>query len=342
MWQSAFYRLPLDEQAARITTLACEALKRWGITERAPEIVKFRENAVFRVLTPDGRPAALRVHRYGYHSDAELRSELLWMQALRASGISVPGIIPTRAGELFTIVVLDGVPEPRQADLLEWLDGAPLGTIETGLSSAVTDLRHAFGEVGRLVARLHNHATTWPLPHGFARHAWDTEGLIGAEPFWGRYWELDGLTESDRRLLEAARGHARTDLAAFGRAPETYGLIHSDFIMDNILLDGNRLSLVDFDDAGFGWHLFDLATALLWFHGDGRFETIQAALLEGYRRERELSDETLKRLPLFYLMRCFTYLGWVHTRRDAQSAREITPAVIGFARRFADDYLSGR
>ena len=56
--------------------LAIEALKFWGVTGCEPELLKYRENAVFRVIAPDGRPAALRIHRHGYHSDAELRSEL--------------------------------------------------------------------------------------------------------------------------------------------------------------------------------------------------------------------------------------------------------------------------
>ena len=28
------------------------------------------------------------------------------------------------------------------------------------------------------------------------------------------------------------------------------------------MVQGDRIKLIDFDDAGFGWHLFELATAL--------------------------------------------------------------------------------
>ena len=91
-----FYRVSVEEQTKRLRLLAVEALKHWGVTGCEPELLKYRENAVYRVMAPNGRPAALRIHRYGYHSDAELRSELNWMQALQADGIDVPNIIPIK------------------------------------------------------------------------------------------------------------------------------------------------------------------------------------------------------------------------------------------------------
>ena len=118
-----FYRLPLAERAERLRALAAEALVRWGVRDCEPEIVKYRENAVFRVRAPDGRDAALRVHRHGYHSDAALRSELAWMAALEGVGIDVPAVIPSAAGAPFERVEAAGVPEPRQVDMFTWMPG---------------------------------------------------------------------------------------------------------------------------------------------------------------------------------------------------------------------------
>ena len=109
-----FYRLPLDGRAERLRALAVEALLRWGVEGCEPEIVKFRENAIFRVQAADGRDAVLRVHRHGYHSDAALRSELAWMEALHAEGIDAPAVIPSAAGERFERVETAGVPEPAR------------------------------------------------------------------------------------------------------------------------------------------------------------------------------------------------------------------------------------
>ncbi len=336
-----FYRLDLETRTERLRQLAVRALEAWGVVDGAPAVLKVRENAVFKVTRADGAPAVLRIHRHGYHTDAALSSELQWMEALQADGIAVPGVIPTRAGDLFTTVAVDGVPEPRQVDMLEWMPGETFGSIEKGLSPSITDVTGAFGLVGALAARLHNHTASWPLPAGFTRHAWDVEGLVGEAPLWGRFWEQRDLTADQRRLLEAARARVRRDLVAYGEPPRTYGLIHADFNLDNILLDGERVVLLDFDDAGFGWHQFDLATIWTLFRGAPYYDSMRAAVLAGYQRERTLAEEDLVRLPLLELARCFTYLGWVHTRSETATAQEIAPDVIALVCATAEDYLAG-
>src|SRR5678816_4224239 len=112
-------------------------------------------------IRDSGRPAALRIHRYGYHSNAALRSELSWMTALGADGIDVPAVIPTRNNTMFATVAVEEIPEPRQVDMLGWLDGKPFGTLENGLSKQIGDVHTAFEWVGQVTARMHNHAEAW-------------------------------------------------------------------------------------------------------------------------------------------------------------------------------------
>ena len=337
-----FYRLPLAERAERLRALATVALTRWGVGDCEPEIVKYRENAVFRVQAADGQGAVLRVHRHGYHSDAALRSELAWLEALHADGIPVPAVIPSAAGAPFEIVQAAGVPEPRQVDMLTWIPGIPIGTMEEGLNPAIADVHAVFAGVGRLCARLHNQTGVWPQPQGFVRHAWDREGLVGPEPLWGRFWEAAVLGVEEHRLIERARARVHEDLTAYGRPPRRYGLIHADLNLDNMLFDGERVILLDFDDCGFGWHLFDLSTIWTLFHGSDLAEAMRAGVVEGYRRERDLPDEELAHLPLFELGRAFSYLGWVHTRSETASAQSLAPEIAELACTLAEAYLRGK
>ena len=334
-----FYRLPLDERAERLRALARDALRRWGVEDCQPEIVKYRENAVFRVEAADGRAAVLRVHRHGYHSDAALRSELAWMEALHAEGIDVAAVIPSAAGERFETVQSAGVPEPRQVDMLTWMPGIPVGTLEEGLNPAIQDVHTVFVGVGRLCARLHNQTEAWTQPASFTRHAWDRGGLVGPEPLWGRFWEAAVLGAGERRLIERARASADEALTAYGRSPRRFGLIHADFNLDNMLLEGERVIPLDFDDCGFGWHLFDLATVWTIYHGSEIAEAIRAGVVEGYRSARDLPDEELAHMPLFELARAFSYLGWVHTRSETASAKALAPEVAQLACTLAEAYL---
>jgi Ser/Thr protein kinase RdoA (MazF antagonist) len=123
-------------------------------------------------------------------------------------------------------------------------------------------------------------------------------------------------------------------------APDRYGLIHADLVPENVLIDGTQVQVIDFDDAGFGWHLFELATSLYFIAGDAIYPVAREALIQGYRSERELSDETLEWLPLFLAARGTTYLGWVHTRQGSDTAREMTPFLVERACVVAEECLA--
>ncbi|MEP1470911.1 MAG: phosphotransferase [Halieaceae bacterium] len=336
-----FYQLDDAGQAAAMQVLADAALAQWGLQGSELELIKYRENGVFKVLTPEGQRYALRIHRHAYHSDEELRSELQWLAALQAAGISVPQMLPALSGELFLTVQVGEVPEPRQVDIMAWLEGEQLGSIEGGLAAdgAVEQIYHT---IGGLAARLHNQAARWVLPEGFSRHAWDIEGLVGDTPFWGPFWELAALTDDERALLLRARDRVRDDLARYAADPanaDRYSLIHADFVVENLLVDGDTVRLIDFDDAGFGWHLFELATALHFEMEEDFFSAAFDAMVSGYRAHRDLPDAQLAHMPLFFLARSFTYLGWVRTRSETQTAKELTPMLVEKCCTLARAYL---
>ena len=320
--------------------LARVALDCWGLGSAEISLLKLRENAVFRVAMPAAEPRVLRIHRHNYHADANLLSELQWMQSLRQAGIEVPEVIPSTSGRLFEIVGADAVPESRQVDLLGWLSGAPLGAIGESLDGDEQTLRGNFRRLGALAAQVHNQASGWLLPSGFRRHAWDADGLTGENPFWGRFWELAVLTAEQRAVLLRARSRAHADLLRLGKSPQTYSMIHADLVPENVLVDGDRLRLLDFDDAGFGWHQFEIVTAVIFHLGQSYFDLIRDAFIAGYREQRNLSDAALAQLPLFMLARSFTYVGWAHTRAETQLAQEITPYFVEMACTLSDAYLS--
>lgn len=318
---------------------AAQALDAWGWRQAELRLIKHRENAVFEAALA-GRRRALRLHRQGYHDDSELRSELQWMRALEAAGIEVPKVVPTASGELFISRRLPGLSGPLQADLFEWIDGEPLGAVETGVRDAGRDVAQTYFTIGALAGRLHNQSSGWTPPPGFRRHAWNLEGLVGEQPFWGRFWELPALSNDERQLMERTRERLRRELSALDRSRDGYSLIHADFVAENILVNGDKVRLIDFDDAGFGWHLFELATSTHFLMGEDYFGAAQEALIRGYRSERPLADAQLARLPLFSLARATTYLGWAHTRPETETAQEMTPMLVSSACELAETYLT--
>ena len=109
---------------------------------------------------------------------------------------------------------------------------------------------------------------------------------------------------------------------------------------ENVLVNGESIRVIDFDDAGFGWYLFDIATVLYFIVDDPHYQIAFDALIQGYRTLRPLSDEQLLQLPMFLAARGTTYLGWVHTRHETETARELTPLLIDMACKVAIEYLN--
>lgn len=322
-------------------TLALRALREWDLAVTGVAPIKVRENAVFRIDLAGGGRAVLRVHRAGYHSDEELESEFVWLRALDAAGIRVPSVIRSRRGRDFEIVATPAA-GARQIDLFEWIEGSQLGSVGTELGGAASAVAAQYRTIGAIAARMHNQAAIWPRPLGFRRHSWGAAELVGEQPLWGRFWELAALTPAERGLFERLRPLIAEGLAAYGTGSDRYGLIHADLVAENLLIDGDEVRVIDFDDAGFGWHLFELATSLYFITGESIYPAARHALISGYRDERPLPAEALKWLPLFLAARGTTYLGWVHTRPDSETARELTPFLVERACAVAEEYLADR
>lgn len=309
-----------------MTEPARNAAALWGLEDAPIKLVARRENVVYRVDAPDG-PRALRFHRKGYRSTAELRSELDWMAMLEAYGMSVPRPVRSLAGHFIEEI------EDQQIDLLTWESGEPLG--RAGELIGVED-RAAFCRLlGAQMARLHDLSDAWEVPEGFSRPVWDSAGLLGDMPLWGRFWEHPDLSGVDRTLLFKVRNAADAALGA-REAGADYGLIHADLIAENMLWDGARLTFIDFDDGGFGFREFELATFLLRYRSEPDYDALRSALCEGYGARRDVDAEML---DLMILLRALTYVGWITDRLDEEGAEARSARAIRTALEVARDWM---
>src|SRR5690348_13766660 len=91
----------------RVTRCAQAALREYGChPDASVSLMNVSENATYLIEDPAAGPSVLRVHRLGYHSQAEIASELAWMDALRAeAGVRTPQVLRTQGGECFVNVV---------------------------------------------------------------------------------------------------------------------------------------------------------------------------------------------------------------------------------------------
>ncbi|MBN2907808.1 MAG: phosphotransferase [Rhodobacteraceae bacterium] len=288
--------------------LAQEAAKHWrGCTD--PHLISHRENAVYAVTLPAAEKGVLRLHRRGYQSEEAIRSELWWLDALASAGLSVPRPQHTVDGALLTQLA-DG----HVASVLAWMPGAALGTGGTPLPGSPDEQMRLYASAGRAIANLHVTTDRLTLPPNFARPHWDIDGLLGSAPFWGRFWDHPAATEGESIVMSEARRFAREKLTDFAARGGDQGLIHADLLRENILFDGPHAHLIDFDDCGFGFRLYDLGTALTPNLEEPALDRIATGLIEGYATLRPLSDGDLAMLPVFVMLRTLASVGWTMPR----------------------------
>ena len=292
---------------------AREALAAWDLEVADVQPVSVSENIAFCVEDRADKRYVLRLHRSWYHDLDELISEQTWTAALRAAGVDVPVPVMTRDGDGYAPVEVDG--ERRFAGVLEWVDGTTLDDVIQD-SADPAFIRERFAMLGEIMASIHNQATAWTLPAGFRRHALDADGLMGQQPFWGRFWESPRLAAAERDRLKSLRESIYHILLDYGTNPRTYSLIHADLHPHNVIAHDSRLHVIDFDDAGFGWHAYEFAVALYRHQHDERFDTLRDAMVDGYRRRRAVSDETVSLIPLFLLVRSLASIGWIAARPE--------------------------
>jgi Ser/Thr protein kinase RdoA (MazF antagonist) len=239
----------------------------------------------------------LRVHAPCRHDTAAIRSELLWLQALSAEGFVVPTPLRTRAGGLWTTASAEGVGRPRVCTLLTWVPGRFERRRRTPA---------ILRKIGGLMARLHEQARRFRKPPSFVRPRWDHDWLFGRRAETRAGWARLGRRQE--RLFTAVGERMGRIMGQLGTGPDVFGLIHADLIFSNVLFHQGEARPIDFDDCGFGYFLYDMATLLDRIEMRQDYAALRAALLEGYRQIRPLAAEHETLLDLFVLAR-WVFLG---------------------------------
>jgi Ser/Thr protein kinase RdoA (MazF antagonist) len=322
--------------ATRLDPVARQALVEYGIPAEATlTLLNVSENATFAVDDPaTGRRTVLRIHRHGYHDGPEIDSELAWLDALREdTGVRTPRVLPTVDGRRLLALPEEGYDDPRYVVHFEFLPGVePTPSGER--------LPASFELLGSITARMHEHARTWRRPEGFTRFAWDFESAFGAAPRWGRWQDGVAVGADERAVLDRLAGTLRTRLERFGTGPDRYGLVHADLRLANLLEDGDQTYVIDFDDSGWSWYLYDFGTAVSFFEDDPRVPELTDAWVRGYRSVRELSAEEEAEIPTFVMMRRLLLVAWIGSHTGTDLAQSMGADYTRGSCELAESYLS--
>lgn len=303
-----------QQKLKELQQIAEAALARYDLpADATATMINLSENATYRV-DGGGQKWALRVHREFYHSKTAIGSELAWLQALRRDkAVITPVPRKGRDGDLIqSIQPKSGA--LRHVVLFDW---------ETGAEPSEAELLGPFEVLGAATARMHLHARAWKRPQNFERLTWDFDGAFGKVQHWGSWRQGMGLDADKTRLFQRTVDLIERRLAAFGKGPERYGLIHCDMRLANLLIDGDETKVIDFDDCGFSWYLYDGATALSFIEHRPDVPALIEAWVKGYRTVAPLPAEDEHEIPTFVMFRRLLLVAWIGSHAETDLAKSM-------------------
>ena len=324
----SFSRLSERGQVRRLRRIGAAALSRYNLQAARITFVQRKTNAIFRITTLSRGEFVLRVHPASQATATVIEGELRWLEAIgQETDLRVP--VPESAEDGALVVTCEGpeMPEPLHCVLLRWLPGRRrrpqhLSKIE-------------LAKVGMVVGELHRHAAHFTLPPGYPRPPWDEVRLLGAEAVLRTAPRLPWLTDRDRRVLAETAANVRAAMAGLKTGPNVWGLIHADLHPWNVLWHQEQTGVIDFDDCGAGFYLFDLAIALENWLNSMADSALRDAFLDGYTRVFALPAGAEDALRTFAAARCYkTITRWAVSTGDLTSpparVREMIARLHGF------------
>ncbi len=295
--------------------------------------LKYSENFTYCLESErEKKKYVLRVNRPGYHSLEELKGELLWMKALRRdTDLLMADVLSGSDGEYIQRLVFDSS-EDYVCTLFSFVEGEGIRGMEP--ERLISYQR----KIGAITAKLHLHSMSWNKDQHLPRFHWDLEDLFGEGARWGD-WSLNTeLTPEQRELFGQTVEIGRGRLLDYGKSSDRYGLIHSDLNINNILIQGDQVKVLDFDDCGYGWFLYDLSTAVLEY--DDTLEEMIQAWLEGYETVRLLSEKDKAEIDTFVILRKIVRMGWIATHSDNDTVKRVTSRYYEETEKLAEKYVN--
>jgi len=213
-------------------------------------------------------------------------------------------------------------------------------TFLTGDGPDPGGLLEGFDRLGEIAARTHRQAKSWRRPADFIRPTWAVQAILDDEYKWGWWRKGYDMDEAVQALLGRAGETTLARLPKLEPDLERFGLINFDLRLSNTLIEGEKIKVIDFNDIGFSWYLYDIAPALTLLEDRPDVGGLVATWLGGYRRVAEVPRDMEAEIPSFIMLWRIYALGWLGSRRHLEFAQTWGPGYTKVSCDLTETYLA--
>ena len=279
-----------------LESFSFQILSKYPIDVKSAVSINYEYNATLRIETNSGELFALRINTNSPRTPENLKAEIAWVRHLAVDGrVKVPQPIKNLQGDFHTSILHEISGRMFHCVLYSWIEGNELEDEPT---------EEQLIALGAAMATMHLIAQHFTLPPGAALPRFD-------DALW---WTEDFLL-SEKSLLDTdAKSLISQALAAIKTGVDKlYAdskpiLIHADMHGGNVLWHKGSLSVIDFDDSGFGLPLQDLATAMYYLDTPEQ----DAAFRQGYESIAPIPECSEKEMKMLFLQRRIILLNYLY------------------------------
>jgi Ser/Thr protein kinase RdoA (MazF antagonist) len=311
MQSSQFGQLDVQAQREHVLELAHTVLSDYPFEIHSVVIVNFEFNATFKVVTSNREIFALRINVNSDRTYENLRGEIAFVGFLnQKQAVNLPKPVACKKGEFALTVASSMLERDLGVVLYSWLEGEELGNEPND---------EALRKLGAAMAAMHQATADFTLPDKaqlpfLKDFLWQTQDVIFASG--------SPLSTEDIELLTKAKIEIEEIIENLYSGSNAIA-IHADLHGGNVFSYGDKIYIFDFDDAGFGLPIQDLATALYYLDTPEQ----DSALLAGYQSVSELPQHDKHQLDGLLLQRRIILLNYLYETTN-QEHRDMAPEYL--------------
>jgi Ser/Thr protein kinase RdoA (MazF antagonist) len=317
-----------EEQIALLEEFANDVLIQYGMTGSEFECVNHAYNTTFKFKGSDGVHYAMRISTASRKWPEHIWAEVQWLLELQREGsITAPVPIKNLQGELFSNHYFFYQGGNLDVVIYPWIDGEVVEVDPTD---------EQIFELGRQMATMHLLAENWK-PEGYANFLKLDKPLQVREDNLFTF-QLEEISPAQYEILREINDRSEKLFEKLREQGEPQ-LIHADLHFGNIIWRDGKMIILDFDDAGMGFRLQDLAIAIFYLREDREREK---QLLAGYASVTALPEYDLADLELLIANRNLVLLNYLVGSATADDIAMIPGYILKTERRLKNYLETGQ
>lgn len=319
------------------TNIVKELLTLYSIHHPIVQFIRHNENITFKITDGvNNKNFLLRIHKpsieglFGLqHTFEGIKSEIKILQEINHKGLlHAQKPISNNLGEYITECKLDNFNHPCYVTIVEWIEGCTLTLKEENVKEITFTL-------GKTLALFHKCLKEFKPSKDLIRPIYDTDRIDSAIEELKYCVEVNLFSMEHYDIIKKVLILVKNQMNELNSREDSFGIIHADFQLGNIVINNNNPCLIDLGFCGFGYYAFDLGSATTIFPNE-----LRKTFLQGYSSEFSFSFDYLKYIEGQIFMDIF--ISYVLFMRDNQRNSWIKTSSLEICDTLCKDFLEGK